>query len=56
MAALTVIDGFLEWAGIISIIVALTFFGIYLAKKSKASACNIDCECNEESSGWKRIN
>jgi hypothetical protein len=53
MAALTVIE---DLEGIISIIVALTFFGIYLAKKSKASACDIDWECKEESSGWKRIN
>jgi hypothetical protein len=53
MAALTVIE---DLEGIISIIVALTFFGIYLAKKSKASACDIDCECKEESSGWKRTN
>jgi hypothetical protein len=53
MAALTVIE---DLEGTISIIVALTFFGIYLAKKSKASACDIDCECKEESSGWKRTN
>jgi hypothetical protein len=48
MAALTFLTGFLEWAGLVAMASAAIFFGIYLFKKRKPAACDIDCECKEE--------
>ena len=48
MGALTVISGFLEIAGIIAMLAAVVFFGIYFLRSRKAPACDIDCACKDE--------
>ena len=52
MGALTFLTGFLEWAGIISMIAAVVFFAIYFIGSKKAPACDVDCACRDE----KQIN
>lgn len=48
MGALTFSTGFLEWAGIMSMIGAVIFFAIYFVRSRKATACDIDCACKDE--------
>jgi hypothetical protein len=48
MGALTLLMGFLEWAGIVSMLAAVVFFVIYFARRRKAPACEIDCRCKDE--------
>ena len=48
MGALTFLTGFLEWAGITSMIGAVIFFAIYYVRSRKAPACDIDCACKDE--------
>jgi hypothetical protein len=48
MGALTFLTGFLEWAGIIAMIAAVLFFGVYYVRSQKAPACDINCACKEE--------
>lgn len=48
VSALTFLTGFLEWAGIIAMIGAALFFGIYYFRSKKAPACDVDCACKEE--------
>ena len=52
MGALTFLTGFLEWAGIISMVAAVIFFAIYFVRIRKAPACDVDCACKDE----KQIN
>lgn len=48
MGALTFISGFLEIAGIVALIAAVIFFGIYYLRSRKAPTCEIDCACKDE--------
>lgn len=48
IGALTFLTGFLEWAGVISMIGAVIFFAIYFVRSRKAPACDIDCACKDE--------
>jgi hypothetical protein len=48
MGALTVLTGFLEWAGILAMIAAVVFLGVYYLRSKKAPACDIECGCTEE--------
>ena len=52
MGALTFLSGFLEWAGIISMVAAVIFFAIYFVRSRKAPTCDVDCACKDE----KQIN
>lgn len=48
LGALTVISAYIEWVGIIAMMLAVLSFGIYLLKKRQAPACDIDCASKEE--------
>jgi hypothetical protein len=48
LSALMFLTEFLEWAGIIAMVSAITSFGIYYFSKRKASACDLDCACKKE--------
>lgn len=48
LGTLTMIAGFLEWAGIISMFAAIVFFTIFLFRSRKTPACDVDCACKEE--------
>ena len=48
VGALTFLTGFLEWAGIIAMTVAVIFFSIYFVRSRKAPACDVDCACKDE--------
>jgi len=48
VGTLTFLTGFLEWAGIMSIIGAVIFFAIYLARSRKALSCDVDCGCRDD--------
>ena len=48
MGTLTFLTGFLEWAGILAMIAAVAFFGVYYFRSKKESACDIDCACKDE--------
>jgi len=52
MGALTFLTGFLEWAGIISMVAAVIFFAIYFVRSRKAPTCDVDCACKDQ----KQIN
>jgi hypothetical protein len=52
MGALTFLTGFLEWAGIISMVAAVIIFAIYFVRSRKAPACDVDCACKDQ----KQIN
>ena len=45
VGSLTFLTGFLEWAGIVAMVSAIVFFGIYYFRKRKAPACDIGCDC-----------
>jgi len=47
MGALTFLTGFLEWAGIISMVAAVIFFAIYFVRSRKAPTCDVDCACKD---------
>ena len=48
VGALTVISAYIEWVGVVAMIIALMFFGIYYFRKKNAPVCDIDCDCKEE--------
>lgn len=48
VGALTAIGAYLEWAGIVAMILAVVFFAIYFLRRKQAPACDIDCACKEE--------
>ena len=49
VGALTAISAYLEWAGIVTMLLAAVFFGVYYFRKRQAPACDIDCACKEDS-------
>ena len=49
VVALTAIGAYLEWAGIVSMLLAAVFFGVYYFRKRQPPACDIDCACKEDS-------
>jgi hypothetical protein len=48
MGALTILTGFLEWAGILAMIAAIVFLGVYYFKSKRAPVCDIECACTED--------
>lgn len=48
MGALTISSGFLEVAGIIAMGAAVVFFALPYLRKTKAPACELDCDCKNE--------
>lgn|GEM_PF-1019564 len=48
VGALTVISSYVEWVGLVAMMVAAIFFGIYYFRKKNAPACDIDCACKDE--------
>jgi hypothetical protein len=47
VGALTALNAFLEWTGIITFLLAIVFFVIYYMRKKRAHACDVDCACKE---------
>jgi hypothetical protein len=47
VGALTAISAYMTWFGIIAMILAVAFFGIYYYRKSRAPACDVACGCKE---------
>ncbi len=48
VGALTVVSAYIEWVGIVVMLIAIVFFGIYYFMKVKALACDIDCARREK--------
>jgi uncharacterized protein YoxC len=44
IGTLAILGKYFEWAAFAAIALAFVFFGIYLLKKRKAPACDIDCQ------------
>ena len=45
VGATTVLNTCIAWAGLIAMVLALVFFGIYSMRKRQAAACETDCGC-----------
>lgn len=50
IGALTVLGTYIEWVGIIAMILAVVFFEIYFMRRRQAHACETDCGCKDEKS------
>jgi hypothetical protein len=48
IGALTVLAHYFKWAGLIAIVLALTFFIIQSVSEKKKPACDTDCNCKAE--------
>jgi hypothetical protein len=48
IGTLTVLAKYFEWAGIATILLALTFLIVWTVRKKKAPSCDIDCDCRAE--------
>lgn len=47
IGALTLIAAYLEWVGIIVMVIGALSFGVLYFRKRQAPACDIDCACKE---------
>lgn len=47
IGTLTALLVYIEWAGIVAVIVTAILFVIYFLQKRKRHACDIDCACKE---------
>ena len=47
VGSLSLISGFLEWAGVISIAAAILFFVVFLFRNRKVHTCDVNCTCKE---------
>ena len=50
VGSLTAMSAYVESAGILTMMVAAVFFGIYYFKKSQAPTCAIDCTRKDQNS------
>jgi hypothetical protein len=42
------ISAYMTWFGVISMIVAFVFFGVYYYRRRQPPSCNVDCGCKED--------
>lgn len=47
IGTLTMLSAYIEWAGIVTVIISAVLFAIYSLQKRKKQACDIDCACKE---------
>jgi hypothetical protein len=48
VGALTALTAYIEWVGIITMILSIAFFGFYFFRKRQAPACDIDCASKDK--------
>lgn len=50
IGALTALSAYLEWVGILAMIVAVMFFAFYYFRTRQAPSCDTDCACKDDKS------
>jgi hypothetical protein len=48
LGAIAFLSAYVEWIGIVTMIVAASVLGFYYFRKRQAPACDIECACKED--------